>query len=151
LPEFSENAANSRTTSATKLAASHPAVGARDSAARPAEKIEKGEKQNLVVPRTSVKASTVQAVVHRVKPGETLYSIARNYQTTVEALRNANRFLLNRSLEAGDTLRIPATPKRLHFLYLLRKQSYFLPFPALRHGPMPCLLAANFLPATGSP
>ena len=77
--------------------------------ARPAEKVEKGEKQNPA-PRASVKAASAQIVVHRVKPGETLYSIARNYQTTVEALRSGNRFLLNRSLEAGDTLRIPATP-----------------------------------------
>ena len=92
-------------------AGSEPALRcARDSAARPAEKIKKGEKQNPVAPRAGVNAASARPVVHRVKPGETLYSIARNYQTTVEALRSGNRFLLNRSLEAGDTLRIPATP-----------------------------------------
>jgi len=43
---------------------------------------------------------------YRVKPGETLYSIARRYQTTVGALRQSNPFLANRSLQAGDVLAI---------------------------------------------
>jgi LysM repeat protein len=48
-------------------------------------------------------ASTVE---HRVKPGETLYSIARAYQTSVSALRQANPFLAGRPLQAGDVLTI---------------------------------------------
>jgi len=48
-------------------------------------------------------ASTVE---HRVKPGETLYSIARAYQTSVSALRQANPFLADRPLQAGDVLTI---------------------------------------------
>ncbi len=51
-------------------------------------------------------ARSGQPVVHTVRRGETLYSIARNYMTTVEALRAGNHFLANRSLQAGDTLRI---------------------------------------------
>jgi membrane-bound lytic murein transglycosylase D len=43
---------------------------------------------------------------HRVKPGETLYSIARAYRTTVSALRASNPFLEDRQLEAGDVLTI---------------------------------------------
>jgi membrane-bound lytic murein transglycosylase D len=43
-------------------------------------------------------------VRHRVRRGETLYSIAREYGTTVAALRAANPFLAGRELEAGDTL-----------------------------------------------
>jgi membrane-bound lytic murein transglycosylase D len=43
---------------------------------------------------------------HRVKAGETLYSIARSYQTTVAALRESNPFLADRSLQAGDVLTI---------------------------------------------
>lgn len=43
---------------------------------------------------------------HRVERGETLYSIARQYQTTVSALRHANPFLAERSLQAGDVLTI---------------------------------------------
>jgi membrane-bound lytic murein transglycosylase D len=43
---------------------------------------------------------------HKVKPGETLYSIARYYQTSVSALRQSNPFLADRPLEAGDILTI---------------------------------------------
>ena len=43
---------------------------------------------------------------HHVKPGETLYSIARAYRTTVSALRASNPFLGDRQLEAGDVLTI---------------------------------------------
>jgi membrane-bound lytic murein transglycosylase D len=45
-----------------------------------------------------------QSISYRVQPGETLWSIARAYMTTVEALRSANQYLFSRSLEAGDTL-----------------------------------------------
>jgi len=47
-----------------------------------------------------------QPVIHKVLPGETLWSIARAYQTTVEALRAANRFLVSRQLQVGDQLMI---------------------------------------------
>ena len=50
----------------------------------------------------TVKSS--QEIQHRVKPGETLYSIARTYGTTVSALKQSNRFLAQRALEAGDVL-----------------------------------------------
>jgi membrane-bound lytic murein transglycosylase D len=53
--------------------------------------------------RNSEKHETVQ---HRVRPGETLYSIARNYGTTVSALKQSNSFLSDRRLEAGDVLTI---------------------------------------------
>jgi membrane-bound lytic murein transglycosylase D len=43
---------------------------------------------------------------HRVAPGETLYSIAKQYGTTVSALRQSNPFLADRALEAGDMLTV---------------------------------------------
>ena len=46
------------------------------------------------------------AVTHSVRTGETLWSIARAYHTTVAALRQANQFLSNRPLHVGDQLRI---------------------------------------------
>jgi membrane-bound lytic murein transglycosylase D len=46
------------------------------------------------------------ARMHKVRPGETLWSIARAYQTTVEALRAANQFLFHRQLQVGDQLTI---------------------------------------------
>jgi LysM repeat protein len=45
-------------------------------------------------------------VVHHVKAGETLWSIARAYRTTVEAIQSGNRFLFSRPLQVGDTLTI---------------------------------------------
>ncbi len=41
-----------------------------------------------------------------MKPGETLYSIAHDYQTSVSAIRQSNPFLADRSLRAGDVLTI---------------------------------------------
>jgi membrane-bound lytic murein transglycosylase D len=49
---------------------------------------------------------TQEALQHRVKPGETLYSIARTYRTTVSALRQSNPFLAERPLEAGDLITV---------------------------------------------
>jgi LysM repeat protein len=43
---------------------------------------------------------------HHVKAGETLYSIAHQYGTTVEALRDSNPDLNGRELEAGDVLTV---------------------------------------------
>ena len=49
------------------------------------------------------KSATVE---HRVKQGETLYSIAHAYKTSVESIRQANSFLDERPLKAGDVLTI---------------------------------------------
>ena len=51
-------------------------------------------------------ASAAETQAYRVKPGETLYSIARAHQTTVSVLKQANPFLSERSLQAGDVLAI---------------------------------------------
>jgi membrane-bound lytic murein transglycosylase D len=64
-----------------------------------------GTKQNLPV----MEARPASTVVHRVKPGETLWSIARAYQTTVEAIQAGNRYLFSRPLQVGDTLTILPT------------------------------------------
>lgn len=45
-------------------------------------------------------------VVHKVLAGETVWSIAHSYNISIEALRNANKFLLSRPLQAGDRLTI---------------------------------------------
>ena len=54
-------------------------------------------------------AKAGQAVTHRVREGETLWSIAQAYQTTIDALRSGNRFLFSRPLQAGDILTIVQT------------------------------------------
>jgi membrane-bound lytic murein transglycosylase D len=53
--------------------------------------------------KTSGQPDTVE---HRVKRGETLYSIARAYGTTVASLRQSNPFLASRALAAGDVLKV---------------------------------------------
>jgi membrane-bound lytic murein transglycosylase D len=56
--------------------------------------------------RSEAPAKEGQPVIHRVRQGETLWSIAQAYQTTIEALRSGNRFLFSRPLQAGDILTI---------------------------------------------
>jgi len=50
--------------------------------------------------------AAAEEIHHHVKPGETLYSIARQYGTTVEALKDSNPVLNGRALEAGDVLTV---------------------------------------------
>jgi membrane-bound lytic murein transglycosylase D len=59
--------------------------------------------ENANNPIMEARSSTV---VHHVKSGETLWSIARAYRTTVEAIQSGNRYLFSRPLEVGDTLTI---------------------------------------------
>lgn len=56
--------------------------------------------------KTSQKTSGHRAVEHRVLPGETLWSIAHTYGTTVSALKQENPFLASRELKAGDRLSV---------------------------------------------
>jgi membrane-bound lytic murein transglycosylase D len=53
------------------------------------------------------KSGRGESVEHQVKPGETLYAIAREYGTTVTSLRQSNPFLAGRTLKAGDVLKVP--------------------------------------------
>jgi membrane-bound lytic murein transglycosylase D len=53
-----------------------------------------------------VMEARTSTVVHHVKAGETLWSIARAYRTTVEAIQSGNRYLFSRPLQVGDTLTI---------------------------------------------
>ena len=56
-----------------------------------------------VAARNSEETKTLE---HHVKQGETVYSIAREYGTTVSAIREANTFLADRPLQAGDVITI---------------------------------------------
>jgi LysM repeat protein len=64
----------------------------------------------LAAEKTNVTTGDQGTVTHSVRPGETLWSIARAYRTTVEALRAANPFLAGHALHVGDQLRI-LTPR----------------------------------------
>jgi membrane-bound lytic murein transglycosylase D len=65
----------------------------------------RNEKQGLENVSTG-KSEGPQNLEHRVKPGETIYSIAHEYQTSVSAIRQSNPFLAGRPLQAGDVLTI---------------------------------------------
>ncbi|MBY0279663.1 transglycosylase SLT domain-containing protein [Candidatus Binatia bacterium] len=56
-------------------------------------------------PGAAAKKSSA-VVVHRVKPGQTLGGIARQYGTTVEAIRDHNK--VGKSVQSGQRLRIPS-------------------------------------------
>jgi murein DD-endopeptidase MepM/ murein hydrolase activator NlpD len=68
-----------------------------------ASKLQVGKR--LRIPGTS--ATPPQALEHRVVRNETLYSIARNNNTTVQALQNANGFSQSHVLKEGEIIRIP--------------------------------------------
>jgi membrane-bound lytic murein transglycosylase D len=59
-------------------------------------------------PETKTAHAQSASQTHKVKPGETLFSIARQYGTSVGALRDANPALKHRSLEAGAILNVTA-------------------------------------------
>ncbi|MGV3460978.1 MAG: LysM peptidoglycan-binding domain-containing protein [Flavobacterium sp.] len=50
---------------------------------------------------------TINTGTHHVVPGETLIGLSRKYNTTVEAIIEANQKTLRRGLQAGQTLVIP--------------------------------------------
>lgn len=74
--------------------------------------------QKLVIPRQQVSAGggaedgTPQAVVYRVKPGESAYAIAKKFNTTVPALAAANRLSDPSLLRIGQKLIIPRLSAR---------------------------------------
>jgi membrane-bound lytic murein transglycosylase D len=73
----------------------------------PPAKAKSARNENQTLRNVSARQSEKpEALEHRVKPGETLYSIAHEYQTSVTALKQANAFLADRPLEAGDLLSI---------------------------------------------
>jgi membrane-bound lytic murein transglycosylase D len=69
----------------------------------PAPKAKSAENQQNVAPHVQ-RVKSAEEVEHRVKAGETLYSIAKSYGTTVTALKQSNSFLAARTLQAGDVL-----------------------------------------------
>lgn len=86
-----------------------PSRGKRDAApvTRARSKADFGDAARLesVSQKPGQHAATL-ASIHQVQAGDTLWSIARAYQTTVEALRRANRFLASRQIQPGDQVHI---------------------------------------------
>lgn len=64
--------------------------------------------QRLAIPGTGGSSSFVE---YRVSKGDTLYSIARHYEITLQSLRNVNNFSESYVLKEGDLLKIPLPHK----------------------------------------
>jgi LysM repeat protein len=64
---------------------------------------------NAVAPKPERTAPEPTRVIHRVKRGETLFSIARLYRTTVASLRQWNR-ITGSAIQVGQRLTILRTP-----------------------------------------
>lgn len=73
--------------------------------------------QVLKIPSSSSDNGTIPSTTYTVQPGDTLYSIARRYNTTVDAIRSLNNLSSN-VLSVGQVLRIPSsnqnTPQLTH-------------------------------------
>ncbi|MFN3754636.1 LysM peptidoglycan-binding domain-containing protein [Flavobacterium sp.] len=66
--------------------------------------------ESTVIPpkQTQPKASS-SVTTHLVQPKETLFSLSRQYNVTVDALKEANADLLKEGLKIGQTIKIPAS------------------------------------------
>ncbi|HET7234732.1 MAG TPA: LysM peptidoglycan-binding domain-containing protein, partial [Longimicrobium sp.] len=82
----------------TRTASSERRRGSEETRPERTERSERAETRST---------STSRARQHVVKTGETLWSIARSYDTTVAAIRTANDMSADSVLQPGQTLRIP--------------------------------------------
>ena len=80
--------------------------GGRPEPVRAARSRKEGEMKHLAAEADAPGSPVTAPITHSVRPGETLWSLARAYRTTVEALRQANPFLEGRPLHVGDQVRI---------------------------------------------
>jgi len=80
--------------------------GGRPHVANPAGASKELKTQRLSAAAGQTDAASQRPVTHTVRQGESLWSIAHAYRTTVEALRQANRSLASRPLHVGDLLTI---------------------------------------------
>ena len=84
------------------------AVAGNESPSRPeSPRVDAVNASNTVTPRTSAKLESTERVrmTHRVRQGETLYSIAKHYDTTVASVKEWNR-LRNNTIKVGQRLTI---------------------------------------------
>jgi membrane-bound lytic murein transglycosylase D len=83
------------------------AGGSPDDSSRSKSKSAQSEPGHGAAQKVSVsKTESTAEHEHRVKQGETLYSIAHAYKTTVDNLKEANPFLEERPIQPGDVLAI---------------------------------------------
>lgn len=68
--------------------------------------------QRLVIPAPRSSAAAAATLSYRVQPGDTLWSLARRYQTSVEEIAALNSIPVNGTLRVGQVLRLKAPPRR---------------------------------------
>ncbi len=66
--------------------------------------------EELSIPQLSDKG-VGKFIYYSVKPGDTLYSLAKSRNTTVEQLLKVNPGISEKNFRAGETIRIPTTPE----------------------------------------
>lgn len=66
-------------------------------------------KPKAVAEKSMPKPAVVSSKTHTAKPKETLYSISREYNVSVEDLKNLNADTLKEGLKIGQTIKIPAS------------------------------------------
>lgn len=64
--------------------------------------------QILLLPSTEILTLPTTQTIYTVKKGDTLYSIAKEYNTTVDKIKNQNNLTSN-TLSINQTLKIPST------------------------------------------
>lgn len=84
----------------------------------------------LFIPKNSKKKAeekkskfTPKGPSHKVEPGESLYTIARKYDTSVEKLRDANPQLDSDNLQLGELLALPKGVKKQEDEKLSKKET----------------------------
>lgn len=67
----------------------------------------------ILIPKTEKNAKLIekQGLYHKVEPKETLFGIAQKYGTTIQALQEANKDILQNGLQADMELLIPQSKK----------------------------------------
>jgi len=67
--------------------------------------------RRATIARTEAATSSSTTIRYRVRSGESLWTIAGAYHTTVEQLRSINALTRNEKLKAGQVIRVPAPVK----------------------------------------
>lgn len=80
---------------------------------------------------------------HVVKAGDTMYSIARNYGVTMEALESANPNVHDYIIQVGQVLNIPAPPAGIVPAISTSDEAVHAPMKALQVGVMMPLLEVS--------
>ncbi len=93
-------------------------VAAKDENSSSTSNEENGKKNTLSVDASRKDFSTQlieeveKELLHKVRPGETLFKIAQIYNTTVSAIKKANNLRRRKVLRAGALLKIPNVSER---------------------------------------